>query len=109
MALNYDSTTGNDYEEIYSAEDTVSGVIILGGIYNDGPESMMVKITVDDLFGHTNQQLEDTIPTNSLWKIDTLQDIGTAIPPYGNITIEVKSAGIDAPTDYRSRGLDIEN
>lgn len=109
MALNYDSETGNDYESIYYGEDTVTGLIIIGGIYNDGPNSMKVKVTVDDLWGETGQFTEDTILANTLWRLNTLVDIGTAAYPFTTINVEVKSETTDLHTSYRARGLDVEN
>lgn len=109
MSLNYDSQTGDDYETIYYAEDTTNGLFIVGGIYNDGPNSMKVKVTVDDLWGETGQFTEDTILANTLWRLNTLVDIGTAAYPFSTIRVEVKSETTGLPADYRARGLDIEN
>lgn len=110
MALNYDGQTTTSYVNIYDNEDTVTGFILIGGIFNDASlNSMVVKLIVNDLFDGTDQVTETTILPGTFWKLNTLVEILTGRPPYSRIRVDVKSLLPGLHADFRARGLDIEN
>ena len=102
MGISVDSQSTNSYVNIADVTNT-PGILLYGGIMNDGPYTICVKTTVNDLFGNDDQTSTSVITPGVYWSVDSLINIGTANPPYGRIRVDVKSLLSNLHGNFRAR------